>query len=138
MNVVSSISVYKAKEAIDFYKDVFGATVKGEIVMMNDMPGYEDKVQYRDLVAHSQVHFGDTVFYINDQLPDFIQEVGRNVQFCLNVYDINSFEKLYKNLKSKATIEREKEEEYWGATSFSAVDPFDIVWHIFLMKGETE
>lgn len=138
MKAISSLSLYNAKEAIEFYKTVFKARVNGTVLMMNDIPGYEDKVEYNNLIAHADITIGETTFFIADQLPDNIQEVGRNIQICINLYDEKQFNEVYKTMKARATIEREIEAEYWGSHSFSVKDPYDIVWHIFLLNEKTE
>lgn len=135
MNVVSSITVFHAKEAVEYYLDVFNAELLGKIVMMEDMPGYEDSI-YKGLVAHAHIVIGDTDLYVNDQLGDHIQEMGRNIQFCINLTDEEVFTKMYEKVKERSTLERDIEEEYWGAKSFSIKDPFDIVWHVFYIVEE--
>ena len=135
MNVVSSITVFHAKEAVKYYEEVFDAKVLGKIVMMEDMPGYEDTI-YKGLVAHAHLKIGKTDIFINDQLGDYIQEMGRNIQMCLNVYNDESFDNIYQKVKESSTLERDIEIEYWGSKSFSIKDPHGIVWHIFRIYEE--
>ncbi|WCB92730.1 hypothetical protein DSM104299_01429 [Baekduia alba] len=47
-----------AAEALAFYAHAFGAEVRLRLAM-------------GDLVAHSEVRVGDSMFYVNDPLPDF-------------------------------------------------------------------
>ena len=135
MNVVTSLTLYNAKEAIDYYQDIFDAELKGEIIYMENMPGYEE-TSHKGLIAHSQIKIGETNLFVNDQLDDHIQEVGRNIQFCIFVDSYEKLEELFKKLSYEATLEREIEDEYWGAKSFSVRDKFDIVWHIFYILEE--
>lgn len=139
MNVVSSITVFHAKEAVKYYQEVFNAELQGKIIMMEDMPGYEDSI-YKGLVAHAHLKIGKTSIFVNDQLGDHIQEMGRNIQLCINVFDEESFTEIYDKVTTKSILERDKEDEYWGAKSFSIKDPFDIVWHVFYIfeGGEYE
>lgn len=130
MNVVATLTLYKALEAVEFYKNVFDAKVKGNLVMMGDMPGYEES-PFKDRLAHAQIEIGETTMFINDQLDDHIQEVGKNIQFCLNVYTEKEFKNLYRKLKNTCDLFRDLEDEYWGAQSFSVTDPYEIVWHVF-------
>jgi uncharacterized glyoxalase superfamily protein PhnB len=136
MKVISSISVFDAKSAIQYYEDVFDAKLKGNIICIKDTPGIKELEEYGEKVAHAEIHFGESIFFITNQLPNHIQTIGRNVQFCINLYDKESFHQLFKKLVKTATIEREIQEEFWGDSSFSVKDPYDIVWHIFLIKGE--
>lgn len=135
MNVISSITVFHAKEAVTYYQDVFNAELLGNIIMMEDMPGYEDSI-YKGLVAHAHLKLGDSSVYVNDQLGDHIQEMGRNIQLCISVYDEESFTEIYNKVTEKSTLERDIEDEYWGAKSFSIKDPFEIVWHVFYVFEE--
>lgn len=135
MNVVSSITVFHAEDAVTFYKEVFHAKVLGKIVMMEDIPGYEDS-RYKGLVAHAHLKIGETDLFVSDQLEDYVQDIGRNIQMCLNVYSDELFYDIYTNVKDKSTLERDIEEEYWGSKSFSIQDPHGIVWHIFRIYEE--
>lgn len=129
METIPSLSVYNAKEALKYYEDVFGAVIE-DVFLVGDAPGNETSV-YKDLVMHSRIKIGDSIFYINDQQDDHIQDVGRNIQFCLNVFTEKEFLNLYQKAMKKSELEREITEEYWHAKSFSIKDPYEIVWHIF-------
>ncbi len=136
MNVVSSITVFHAKEAVEYYQEVFNAELQGKIIMMEDMPGYEDSI-YKGLVAHTHLKIGKSSIFVNDQLGDHIQEVGRNIQLCINVFEEETFQNIYDKVQEKSILERDVENEYWGAKSFSIKDPFNIVWHVFhIFEGE--
>lgn len=129
METVPSLSVFNAKEAIAYYQEVLNATLE-DIYYMRDNPEYKDS-PYKDLVLHSRLKIGDTIFYLSDQQDDHIQEVGKNIQFCLNVFSEEEFLTLYKKFNEKATLKRDITEEYWHAKTFSVQDPYDIIWHIF-------
>lgn len=129
METVPGLSVFNAEEALDFYKDVFNATIE-QVIYVKDAPGQENS-PYKDLVMHSRLVIGDSVFYLNDQQDDHIQIVGRNIQFCINVFDEDEFMDIYHKITKKSTLERDITEEYWKAKTFSVKDPYDIIWHIF-------
>lgn len=135
MEAVPGLTVFNAKDALKYYEEVFGAVIE-DIYYMQDAPMEEYK-KYKDLVMHSRLKIGDTIFYLNDQLDNHVQEVGRNVQFSLNVFTEKEFLELYNKLQGKATFEREITEEYWKAKTFSIKDPYDIIWHImYIMELE--
>lgn len=130
MKVITAITVYNANEAIEFYKCVFSAEVLGDIIMLDSTPGYQE-TKYEGLVVHSALRIGETTLFINDQVDDYIQKQGRHIQ--LNVF-FDSFEKLtdvFRKLSKDGEIEREIEEEHWGATSGSIKDKYGVVWHLY-------
>lgn len=129
METVASLSVFHAKEALKYYEEVFNASIE-DIILYADAPGQESS-PYKDLVMHSRLKIGDSIFYLSDQQEDHIQEVGRNVQFCLSVFTETEFIELYDKTTVKSEMERDITDEYWNAKSFSIKDPYDIVWHIF-------
>ena len=129
METVPGLTVYNAKEALKYYEEMFDATIE-DVYYIKDEPGQEES-KYKDLVMHSRLKIGDIIFYLNDQLEDHIQEVGRNVQFCINVFTEKEFMELYNKLTKKSKLERDITVEYWNAKSFSIKDPYEIIWHIF-------
>lgn len=129
MESVAGLSVFNAKEASEFYAEVFDATIE-QLIYMKEAPGQEDS-PYKDLVMHGRLKIGDSIFYIHDQLDNNIQAVGRNVQFNLSVFTEEEFMTIYHRLVGKVTFEREITVEYWKAKSFSIKDPYDIIWHIY-------
>ncbi len=129
MEVAPGLTVFNAEEALKFYENMFNAKVE-EVIYMKEAPGQEDS-KYKDLVMHSRLKIGDVIFYLNDQLEDHIQEVGRNIQFCINLFDEKEFMDLYDKIKSESKLLRDITVEYWNAKSFSIEDPYKIIWHIF-------
>lgn len=136
MDFVTAISVFNAREAIDYYKEVFKADIVNTIVMMQDMPGYKDK--YPGLVAHAELKIGDKLLYVNDILNDEPQKIGNSIQFCLYVDSVSEFSELRKQVSQKSKIIRDTEEEYWGAYSFSIEDPYQVIWHIYYVFEKKE
>jgi len=133
MNIVTALTVNNAEQAIDFYKDVFNAEVLGEIVYLDTTPGFEDE-KYEGLIVHSAIKFGNTTLFINDQIEEFYQKEGRTIQLCVFLESMEELKERFGKLQVDGEVEREIEEEHWGATSGSIKDKFDIVWHLYYNK----
>lgn len=134
MNVVTSMSLDNALEAIEVYKDAFGAKVINRIIMMEDMPEFDEK--YRGKVAHAEIKFGDTTMYINDQLKDHYFEKGDNIHFCLYVESEGVLLKTYKKIQRYSELLEGPIEEYWGAKRYSVKDKFGLYWHIYYVFNQ--
>ena len=117
----AALSIDGAADAIEFYKDVFGAT---ERMRMEGPPGR---------VAHAELQFGDSVLMLSDESPEmgFLgpkQVGGSPVQLSLYVEDVDA---LYEKALAKgATAERPLEDQFYGDRSGSFTDPFGHRWYV--------
>lgn len=119
--VIASLSIDGAAEAIDFYKDVFGAT---ERMRMDDPSGK---------VAHAELALGDSMIMVADEYPDMgyvgPKKVGGTpVVLMVYVEDVDAaFERA---LKGGATELRAVENQFYGDRSGQFEDPFGHRWSV--------
>jgi PhnB protein len=110
-----------AAKAIEFYKDVLGAT---ERMRMEGPPGR---------IGHAEIEIGDSVIMLADEFPenDFRapSAVGpASVQLSVYVDDVDA---VYSNaLAAGATSVREPADQFYGDRSGGFRDPFGHVWHV--------
>jgi len=113
------LCVRGAADAIDFYRDVFGAT---ERLRMNRDDGG---------VAHAELAFGPTLFMISDEYPQMdihgpLHWGGTAVRFHLHVNDVDGLAQ--RAQKAGATALRGPRDEAHGERQCLLRDPWGHEW----------
>ena len=120
-NAVTPALAFKgAKEAITWYKNIFGAQEK----MRFENP---DKT-----IAHAELTIGDSVIMLSDEDPKYIKSPktlnGNSINLCLYVPDVDSTVK--KAIDNRAKLVMEIKDQFYGDRSGRIEDPFGYVWII--------
>lgn len=110
-----------AARALDFYKQVFGATER----MRLDMPG--------GIIGHAEIQLGDSVIMLADEFPQMNARGpeaygGSPVSLHLYVTDVDAIAARAVSLGAKIT--RPLENQFYGDRSGTVVDPFGHTWNI--------
>jgi PhnB protein len=120
-NVTPYLYVRGAARAIDFYKNVFGAS---EIMRM---PGFNGKIM------HAELRIGDSVVMLADENPQAgimsPQTVG-GFSMGLLVYLENVDAVIQKAVESGAKLLRPIKNQFYGDRSGSLLDPFGHMWTV--------
>jgi PhnB protein len=113
-----------AKQAMEFYKDVFGGTLTTSTFGEYGMQGAES-----DLIMHSQLET-DNGFTIMaaDSPPGMARTVGNNVTVSLSGDDAEELRGYWKKLSDGGTIVVPMEKQMWGDEFGQCVDKFGIGW----------
>ncbi len=116
------LHVRGAAKAIEFYKDVFGATEKFRL----NEPG-------SDRIGHAELEFGGATLMLADEFPECgirgPESVGETtVTIHLHVDDADAV--VARAAAAGATIEREPKDEFYGERSGVVRDPFGHRWNI--------
>jgi PhnB protein len=116
-----------AAKAIDFYKNVFGAT---EAVRMDDPSGK---------IGHAELKIGDSHIMLADEYPEMKfrspQSYGGSpVSILLYVPDVDATVDLA--VSSGAKLDREVKDQFYGDRMGTIVDPFGHVWSIATHKED--
>ena len=107
-----------AGEAIEFYKQAFGAT---EVLRM----------PMGDKVAHAEIRIGDSVVMLSDEWPDMnllgpANRGGATASLMIYLADVDAaFDRA---LGAGAVQERPVEDQFWGDRMGTVVDPFGHRW----------
>ena len=115
------LTVDDAAEAIEYYKEAFGAKERGRM----DAP--EGKI------GHAELEIGDSLVMLSDALPQFATRSprelgGTSVSIHMYVEDVDAVVK--KAVDAGATITMEVADQFWGDRFGSVKDPFGHVWSI--------
>ena len=107
------------RKAIDFYKQAFGAEVRGAIV---DDPNNER-------VMHAMLKLGDTHIMVADAIPGGWEQgptSGATMGFWMYVEDVDvSFQKAR---EAGCKVLMEVEDSFWGDRMGKLKDPFGHTW----------
>jgi PhnB protein len=115
------LAVDDARQAIECYKNAFGAT---ERVRM-EAPG--------GAIGHAEVEIGDSVLMLSDPFPQSStkppKEVGgSSVSVFMYVEDVDSVVK--QAVDAGATVLMEVADQFWGDRFGTVQDPFGHTWSI--------
>jgi PhnB protein len=119
--VIPSLAIDGASKAIDFYRDVLGAT---ERMRMNGPDGK---------VGHAELSIGDSVIFLADEYPDmgFVgpsKVGGTPVSLSVYVEDVDAtFDRA---VKAGAKVLRPVENQFYGDRLGQFEDPFGHRWSV--------
>ena len=115
------LSIDGAAEAIEFYKDIFGAE---ERVRM-DAPGGK--------IGHAELAIGDAMLMLADVFPEMGGKSPKDIggsPVTLMVYVEDVDDTYQRALDKGATAERKVENQFYGDRAGSFTDPFGHIWHV--------
>jgi len=115
------LTLDEATDAIEFYKDAFGA----EELMRMEAPGGK--------IGHAELKIGDSILMISDAFPQTTTKPpselgGTTAGVFLYVEDVDSV--VSRAVKAGAQVTQEVEDMFWGDRFGSVKDPFGHVWSI--------
>ncbi|HEY6768870.1 MAG TPA: VOC family protein [Candidatus Sulfotelmatobacter sp.] len=117
------LTVRDATRAIEFYKQAFGAKVKGGGVMK----GPDGKVMHAELII------GDSTLMLADEFPAFgavsPQAIGGSAT-GLHIYVEDVDSSFDRAVKAGATVEMPVADMFWGDRYGKLKDPFGHKWSI--------
>jgi len=119
--VTPYLSVRGAAQAIEFYKDAFGAKA------LLCMPGPEGKI------GHAEIAIGGSRVMLADEHPlmDFVApESGGGATVHLHVYVKNADAVAERAVAAGAKLIRPVETQFYGDRLGTVRDPFGHVWHL--------
>jgi uncharacterized glyoxalase superfamily protein PhnB len=125
--VTPYLAVDDARAAMAWYRDVFGATVEADPIIMDD-----------GRVGHVELRIGDSLFMMADEFPEI--DVlgprslgGTSVSFIVHVPDVDAV--YARAVEAGATTERPIGEAY-GSRSVWVHDPWGHRWNIATAVSE--
>jgi PhnB protein len=119
--VSAYLIIDSASDAIDFYKDVFGASERMRI----GAPGGK--------VGHAELAIGDSVIMLADEYPEMDAVGPKTVggtPVTMSVYVENVDATFDRAVKAGAKALRPVENQFYGDRSGQFLDPFGHKWHV--------
>jgi len=115
-----SLTVRNAERAIEFYKQAFGAEVRGGIAK-----GPDGKVM------HAELKIGDSVIMLTDEYPEFGSKSPQSIGdsgMGLHIYLDNVDAAFDRAVKAGASVEMPVMDQFWGDRYGKLKDPFGHKW----------
>lgn len=115
-----SLTVRNAERAIEFYKQAFGAEVRGGVAK-----GPDGKVM------HAELKIGDSVIMLNDEYPEFGSKSPQSIGdsgMGLHIYLDNVDAAFDRAVKAGAAVEMPLMDQFWGDRYGKLRDPFGHKW----------
>ncbi|MDC0558770.1 VOC family protein [Candidatus Izimaplasma bacterium] len=128
--MIPFITVDGALEAIEFYKDVFNATLQEGMTMLQNVPGY-DKPQYAGKVGHSTLLIGSSRIFLNDSLEEQPIVRGDHIQLVLDLESEENLRNAFETLAKEGNIVQKLHEVFWGALFGTVKDKYGVTWQIY-------
>ena len=116
------LAVKGAREAIDFYKEAFGAVEMYALVDPSD-----------GRIGHAELQFGDSTVMLSDEYPDFGALSpdtlgGSPVKLHISVDDVDTM--FARALELGCTEVRPVRDQFFGDRTGTLVDPFGYTWSL--------
>ncbi len=126
-SLTSYLTVKDTAKAIEFYKNVFGATEVGRLSMPNGA------------VGHAEIKIGDSKLMLADENVEWGNKApetlgGSPAGLCLYVNDADAV--FNKAVKAGAKVTMAMEDMFYGDRSGSVTDPFGHKWMICAHKED--
>src|SRR5688572_21965211 len=127
--LIPSLVVRDAAKAIEFYKNVFGAT---ELMRMN----YPDSPK----VAHAEIKIRNHVLMLGDECPEMgvlaPQPIGKMPSSSIMIYVADVDAVIAKALANGATSAMPIMDMFWGDRYGKFLDPFGHLWGVATHKKD--
>jgi PhnB protein len=121
--VIPEIYVKNCKEALEYYKGIFGGEIKN--VQLAD--GIEMFKGYEGKIIHSELHINDEcVMYFVDVFDDKSYE--SNIQLVVELDSEEEINKVYSVLSKNGTVQFELQKTLWGAYHGVVTDIYGNTW----------
>ena len=117
-----SLTVRDAARAIEFYKQAFGAEVRGGVAK-----GPDGKVM------HAELKIGDSVIMLTDEYPEFgslSPQSSGGAGMSLHIYVDGVDAAFDRAVKAGAQVEMPVSDQFWGDRYGKLKDPFGHKWSI--------
>ena len=126
--LIPFVTVDNCLEAIEFYKEVFGAELQEGITMLENVPGME---KYKGRVGHATLIFGNNRIFINDALEDYPLKKGDRIQFVLDLESEDALTKAFEKLVNSGELIEDLQEVFWGALFGTVKDKYGVTWQVY-------
>ena len=121
-SITPHIVVSDAKKAAEFYKNAFGAEIRGMAT------GPDGKIM------HAEVKIGDSILMLNDEFPEWHvlspTSTKADTAVTLHLYVEDADKALDRAVKAGAVVTMPLEDQFWGDRYGKVRDPFGHTWSI--------
>jgi PhnB protein len=123
-----------ARQALEFYKSVFGGTLTLNTYGESGAQGSEDA----DKIMHGMLETGEGFTLMgSDTPPGMAHNPGDNISVSLSGDDADDLRGYWEKLSAGATVTVPLEKQMWGDEFGACVDRFGIAWMVDITRPQT-
>ncbi|NVM20034.1 MAG: glyoxalase/bleomycin resistance/extradiol dioxygenase family protein [Candidatus Lokiarchaeota archaeon] len=131
--------VKNGKEAIELYKELFGAKVVEQMPFSKEMGGehfgFPDDFDYENSTMHAVLDIGGAVIMLSDNPMG--KSGSGNVQVLINLDKKEEIEKINEKVQEKKfTVIMPLEKRFWGSWYMFFEDSFGVGWQIQFVEEQ--
>lgn len=130
VQAIPYITVPNAKEAIEVYKELFGATLIDRMPFdkkIGMQMGLPEDYDWENSTMHSEIEVNGAKI----NMADGQTKPGGNIEVLLMLDSKEQIEIIWAKVKAKGyTVKMELEVQFWGAMYARFVDEFGIGWQL--------
>ena len=124
----------QGKEAIEFYKSVFGGNAEVQLVKQSPNAANMPK-EWGDRIFHLAFTAGDIHFYGSDVISDQAGKVVGNVHsLAINCDSEEQLRDIFAKLSDGGKVVWEPKDSEWGSLYGQCTDKFGITWMLNYTK----
>jgi PhnB protein len=121
----------RAKEAVEFYKNAFGATERFRLLANEPMGPEPSKTPDDHRVMHAHLLVNGASILLNDQFPEYNEgksQIPGAINLHLHVDDADAW--FQRAVAAGATGKMPPQDMFWGDRYGQIEDPFGYTWAI--------
>lgn len=120
------------QEAVEFYKNSFGAEVIslqtfGE---MSPNPEYPLPEEAKDRVLNAQLKIGNASLMLSDTFPGHPYQLGSQVTIAILVSDAAEAKEIFEKLQVDGKVTMPMQETFWSPAYGQVTDKFGVEWQV--------
>ena len=125
-----------AREAMEFYKSVFG----GELKMNTFKEYHASQTPSEDnLIMHAELNAGEGLTFFGSDTPERMEfRPGTNISMSLTGENEDELKAYFSKLSADGMIGMPLEKAIWGDTFGMCTDKFGIAWMVNITAPKTE
>lgn len=124
--IIPSIVINNCRDALGFYKEIFGGEVKnlqtGEGKEM--FKGFEDKIVHSELWINN-----DCILHLNDVMGES-SDFKSNINLMLQLDSMDEIKRIFDGLKKNGKVQFELQKTFWGSHHAVVIDQFGVIWSL--------
>lgn len=117
-----------AKEALQFYKEVFGGEIEG--IQTFGEANFPTPPEIDDHIMHARFKKDDLLFMVSDAFLGQSIEIGNHISLALELDSEEEIQNIYRALQEKGTVIMELQDTFWGAKFAKVKDCFGVIWDL--------
>lgn len=132
VNVVPYLMVKNGKEAIEYYKELFGVKVISHQPFNEEVGkqfGFADDFDYENSTMHSEIELFGSIVYLSDNTN--ADDSKNFVELVINLDSKEQIDQIYSQVeKLKCEIKMKLEKTFWGAYYARFTDKYGVRWQL--------